>query len=88
MPENFRRATFERVLYTDWEGAREKPVADTTGCFVANLSVASGARVLLVFNLVNHAPPLPTWRTKLDLTFFEFNQALTFKAILSVCSEA
>ncbi|KAK0224974.1 hypothetical protein EDD85DRAFT_216704 [Armillaria nabsnona] len=24
MPEDFRRATFERVLDTDWEGAREK----------------------------------------------------------------
>ncbi len=24
MPEDFRRETFERVLDTDWEGAREK----------------------------------------------------------------
>lgn len=49
MPEDFRRVMFERVLFTNWEGEREKPVADTTGRFVADLSVTNGARVLPVF---------------------------------------
>ncbi len=91
MPEDFLRATFERVLCTDWEGTREKvrqwrirPGVLT----LQDLSMTNRARILLVFNLVNHAPPLPSWRTKLGPAPFEFNQASTCKAILSVCSEA